>query len=85
MEVGKVAIMSKETKKLMATTTPVYGVWYKRFMLGMHERMGDDYRPDLAMSIQLLHAVLTYCNTTYLTADTVEIAKMSQRWGLYYL
>jgi hypothetical protein len=32
----------------------MYGVWFDRFKLGCHSRMGDDIRPDKAMAIELL-------------------------------
>ena len=75
------AIMAKETHKLFATTSPVYGLWYERFMEGLHERMGDDYRPDLGISIQLLHAMLKYCITAFLTSDSVEVTGSTINMG----
>jgi hypothetical protein len=36
------------------SSTPMYGIWFDRFKLGCHSRMGDDIRPDKAMSIELL-------------------------------
>ena len=36
------------------SATPMYGLWFARFTLGCHSRMGDDIRPDKAMSIELL-------------------------------
>ena len=83
-ECGNVSVMAKETKKLLATTNPVYGIWYENFMKGLHERMGDDYRPDLAISIDLLHALLRYCNTTYLTAVQFLLQKEQWKWDSSY-
>ena len=34
--------------------TPLNGLWFDRFKSGCHSRMGDDIRPDKAMSIELL-------------------------------
>jgi hypothetical protein len=36
------------------STTAMYGLWFNRFTLGCHSRMGDDIRPDKAMAIELL-------------------------------
>ena len=51
-------IMSKETKKLAATTCKVYGDWYERFILGVHTRIGDQTEPDTPVCIELLHEIL---------------------------
>ena len=52
------SLFTNEGKKAMATNCPVYGHWYSRFMQGVHNRMGDDIRPDMAISIEVLHAML---------------------------
>jgi hypothetical protein len=36
------------------STTPMYGLWFNRYTLGCHGRMGDDIRPDKAIGIELL-------------------------------
>jgi hypothetical protein len=36
------------------SSTPLYGLWFDRFKDGCHSRMGDDIRPDKAMSVELL-------------------------------
>ena len=44
------SLFSNETRKMKATTCPVYGEWYSRFMQGVNEMMGGDVRPDLGIS-----------------------------------
>jgi hypothetical protein len=41
--------------------TPMYGLWFDRFKDGCHSRMGDDIRPDKAMSIELLLEIQKLC------------------------
>ena len=36
------------------SATPMYGLWFSRYTLGCHSRMGDDIRPDKAMAIEVL-------------------------------
>jgi hypothetical protein len=36
------------------SSTPLHGLWFDRFKDGCHSRMGDDVRPDKAMSVELL-------------------------------
>jgi hypothetical protein len=50
--------MAKDTKKLMVTTCPMYGDYFKRFMRGVHKRMGDIIKPDRALSIPIMLELL---------------------------
>jgi hypothetical protein len=36
------------------TNTSVYSLWFDRFIVGCHVRMGDDIRSDRSMCIELL-------------------------------
>ena len=54
----KTSVLAKEEKKLMLTDSPTYSLWFERFIRGMHNRMGDDIRPDKGVDIKLLHHML---------------------------
>ena len=54
----KTSVLAKEEKKLMLTDSPTYSLWFERFIRGMHNRMGDDIRPDEGIDIKLLHGML---------------------------
>ena len=55
---GKTAILSKNRIKLYVTHCSLSLIWYERFMQGLHNKMGDDVRPDLAISVKLLLSML---------------------------
>eukprot|EP00978_Attheya_sp_CCMP212_P010531 scaffold25560_cov60-Attheya_sp.AAC.1 len=40
------------------STDPCGSLWFERFMSGMKYRMGQDWHPHYAMSLELLHAVI---------------------------
>jgi hypothetical protein len=50
-------VMAKETRKLTVTKCPTYGKFFKRFMRGMHKRMGEIDRPDRALSLAILKEI----------------------------
>jgi hypothetical protein len=54
VEGQQATVMAKDTRKLVVTKCPTYGEFFERFMKGMHKRMGEDIRPDKAISIQLM-------------------------------
>ena len=53
-----VLVMMRGTTKLITSTCPTNGEWFERFMLGYHKRVGDVSRPDLAISIEVMVALL---------------------------
>ena len=67
----RTSVLAKEEKKLMLTDSPTYSLWFERFIRGMHNRMGDDIRPDEGVDIELLHYML---NTLQECLDNTEDA-----------
>jgi hypothetical protein len=52
-------VMMQGTKRLIKSTwCPTNGEWFERFMLGYHKRVGDVSRPDLAISIEVMVALM---------------------------
>jgi hypothetical protein len=45
-------VMARDTIKTYVTKCPTYCVWFERFIKGMHSRMGDDRRPDAAITVE---------------------------------
>ena len=58
--------MAKDALKLMVTKCPTHGDWFDRFMLGVHKRMGDIVRPDQALSLEVLHHIMTILDKEWL-------------------
>jgi len=56
--VTKLVTMAKDIRKTTVTDSPTYGLWYERFMLGCHKRMGEILKQDLGVSIEVMHQ---YC------------------------
>ena len=51
-------VMMRGTTKLITSTCPTNGEWFERFMLGYHKRVGDVNRPDLAISSEVMVALM---------------------------
>jgi hypothetical protein len=49
---------------------PAAPVWFQRFMTGCKRRMGQDWRPNKAISNVSLHKVLSFCELKYKAAET---------------
>ena len=52
------SVMAKDKYKTYVTSCPTYSFWYERFMLGAQKRMGRISKPDLGISIKVMHALL---------------------------
>jgi len=57
------------TKKLITSACPTNGEWFERFMLGYHRRVGDVNRPDLAISIEVMVALMARFERLWILAD----------------
>ena len=72
--------------KYTRITSDVCGsLWFHRFTQGCKRRMGQDWRPDRAISNELMHQVMAGVDTKILTSITNE---MKARWvsaGTYFL
>jgi hypothetical protein len=78
-------IMARDTTKLFVTNSPTYCLWYERFAKGMHSRMGDDHRPDAAISSELLLKVIQKMEVDYYDADTEGEIRYIVRAAVFYL
>jgi hypothetical protein len=57
-EMRRVALAGyKKGERLGFTNTSVYSLWFDRFIVGCHVRLGDDTRQDRAFSIELILAM----------------------------
>ena len=45
------SVMARDIKKTYVTTCPTYGLWFERFILGMHKRMGAEAHQDQAITL----------------------------------
>ena len=53
--ISKLVTMAKDIRKTVITDSPTYGLWFERFMLGCHKRMGEVLKQDMGMSIEAMH------------------------------
>jgi hypothetical protein len=51
-------LSTKGTVKMVQTTCPTNSPWYDRFSLGMHGRMGDCVKQDMALSVGVMGALM---------------------------
>lgn len=52
------AVVTRDLIKMFHSTCPTHCDWFDRFSKGLHERMGDLTKPDLAISIELMHQLM---------------------------
>jgi hypothetical protein len=78
-------VMAKDTIKTFVTKCPTYSLWFERFVKGMHSRMGDDRRPDAAISTEVMHALMKRINIDFIEAERDFDEKYYARAGLLFL
>lgn len=67
VEGQKAVVMAKDTRKLVVTECPTYSQWYEKCIKGMHKRLGDDVRPDRALSFEILLAMFDLLDKEWLS------------------
>jgi hypothetical protein len=51
---------------------PTASVWFQRFTTGCKRRMGQDWRPNTALSNVLMHKLLEFCENQYKAAKSYD-------------
>ena len=78
-------VLARDTMKIFVTQCPGYCLWFERFIRGMHSRMGDDRRPDAAISSVAMHEVMNRVEADFIDADSLKEARYFARAGLFFL
>ena len=78
-------VLARDTMKIFVTRCPGYSLWFERFVRGMHSRMGDDRRPDAAISSEVMHAVMERIEMDYIDSDEEGARQYIARAGLFFL
>jgi hypothetical protein len=71
------AVIARDTVKLFHTSCPTHGDWFEKFTKGLHERMGDKVRQDLAISIDQMHELMDNYNVRWMNAGNDRAVQRS--------
>ena len=78
-------VMARDTMKTYVSDCPTYCMWFERFIRGLHSRMGDDRRPDTAVSSAVMHAIMERVDEDYYDATTAVRQRFISRAGLFFM
>ena len=78
------SVMAKDTRKMMVTDCVTYGTFFENFVRGCHKRMGDIVKPDRAISLDVLHHIMSLVESDYRTAGVAEKLQFAIE-GSFYL
>jgi len=78
------SIMARATAKMFTSTCPTNGLWFERFMGGVHSRMGDGHRPDAAISSCVMKLLLKFSEEDLLCTHSGVRRKFLVRAGLFF-
>jgi DNA-binding XRE family transcriptional regulator len=81
-----IGLVSEDKRKMSElTTSPMQSRWFRRFIRGCRGRMGQDVRPDLAISIDVMHKLMNYCENELATAKDQEEFELCISVGAYFV
>lgn len=55
------------------TSCPVYSLWFERFMVVMHKRVGDKVRQDKGVTLEVLYRIIEELEENFLEAKTDNV------------
>ena len=63
------SVMARDVRKTYVTSCPSYSLWFERFMVGMHKRMGDEVHQDKAITLDVVHRLVEGLEQEYLNSS----------------
>lgn len=79
------SVMARDTVKTFVTKCPTSGMWYERYNNGMHSRMGDDRRPDIAISSEVMVKMMEILEEAYYLESSQAERRFIARATLFFL
>jgi hypothetical protein len=74
-----------DKKKQTISSCPTLSDWFSRFALGCKKRMGQDVRPQLGISIEAMHALMSELERRFLEEDVEEERNLIVNAGAYVI
>ena len=78
-------VMARDMMKTFVTNCPSHCLWFERFIKGMHCRMGDDRRPDLALSRDVMLLMMEMMDRDYQSSRLELRKRYIARAGVFFL
>lgn len=76
--------MAKDTHKLQVTSCPTYSDFFEWFNKGLHKRIGDIIRPDRAISLEIMKALMSAVDQDWAEANVLDKLKYALE-GTFYI
>ena len=78
-------VMARETTKAFVTKCPTYGLWFDRFIKGLHSRMGNNCCPNTAICSKLMKIIMTRVEVDFLEEENEFIWRFIAKAGLLFM
>ena len=66
------SVMARDLRNVYITSCPTYGLWFERFVVGIHKRMRDEVRQDQAVSLAVVYKLVDGLDRDYLAREIEE-------------
>ena len=64
--------MARDLKKTYVTSCSTYGLWFERFVIGMHKRMNDEVHQDQAVTLGVVHQLIEGLERDFIASKIEE-------------
>ena len=79
------SVMARDVRKTYVTSCPSYSLWFERFIVGMHKRMGDEVHQDKAVTLEVVHKLIDGLEVEYTRASSDKFKEHIVDMGVFIL
>ena len=79
------SVMARYVRKTDVTSCPSYSLWFERFIVGMHKRMGDEVDQDKAVTLEVVHKLIEGLEVEYARASGDQLKESIVDMGVFIL
>ena len=79
------SVMARDVRKTYVTSCPSYSLWFERFIVGMHKRMGDEVHQDKAVTLEVVHKLIEGLEVEYARASGDQLKESIGDMGVFIL
>ena len=62
------SLLARDVRETYVISSPVYSLWFERFMISIHKHMGDEVRQGKVITLEVTHRLIEGLEEEYLEA-----------------
>ena len=77
--------MARDVRNTCITLCPSYSLWFERFIVGMHKKMGNEVHQDKAVTLEVIHKLIDGLEDEYVRGTSDRDKEIIVDMGVFIL